>query len=88
MDYVKKIIEYCDKRIEQENRMIMIIENPFADEIDWSRNFRYIYVNFPEEKLPSPCLYYNSLDKKLQIYEDEYFYEVEEYLNKKTISFD
>lgn len=83
-DEINMIKDYCEKKLRAEKRISMIVENPFTDTIPWTRSFSYIYINFSEKSLPNKALLYNSVEKKLEVYEEGEFYEIEEYLNRSV----
>jgi len=87
-DDVKKIVEYCEQKLKEEKRIYMIVDNPFSDEFPWAYIFRYIYINLPEEKLPELALVYDSLEKKLKVYKDGEYIDIDNYIETQEISLD
>ncbi|MCS7122697.1 MAG: hypothetical protein NZ908_01940 [Candidatus Micrarchaeota archaeon] len=87
-EQISKIVEYCDRKIMEERRIMMIIDNPFVDEFDWAFRFRYIYINISESRLPDPALVYDSVEKSLKIYERGEYYKIESYLKSRKIEID
>lgn len=87
-EQIREIVDYCDRKMKEERRIAMIIENPFADEFDWAFRFRYIYVNVPEDRLPDIALVYDSMERVLKVYENGEYQKIESYLDTRRIEFD
>lgn len=65
---IEKIIEWCEKK-KQERKSIYIIErNPFAMEMEWTRNIINIEIDRPLSLAAKTSLVYDSVTKRLYQY--------------------
>ncbi len=68
-----KIIHWCEARLKETKRVVLVERNPFQFEIPWTSKFIFIEINKPKELANKRSLVYDSSNKKLyEYYMDEW----------------
>lgn len=65
---IKKIIEWCEKKKKEENRLVLVLRNPFREEIPWTYRYPLIEIDRPLEVASKNSLVYDSSTKSLWHY--------------------
>lgn len=62
---IAKVMQWCEERKAERNRIYVIERNPFRDEIGWMRRFPLIEIDRPKEVASRNSLVYDSTTKAL-----------------------
>ncbi len=65
---ISKIIEWCEEKKKERQRIYVIERNPFKDEIRWTMRFPLIEIDRPKEVAAKTSLVYDSTTKQLWQY--------------------
>ena len=62
---IEKVVEWCELKKKERNRIYVIERNPFRDEIDWMRRFALIEIDRGKDTAAKTSLVYDSVLKQL-----------------------
>ena len=62
---INKLIQWCEEKKKERQRIYVIERNPFRDEIKWTYRFPLIEIDRPKEIAAKTSLVYDSTTKTL-----------------------
>ncbi len=65
---IQEVINWCEEKKKEKNRIYIIERNPFRDKIDWMRRFALIEIDRPKEVASKLSIVYDSTTKQLWQY--------------------
>ncbi len=65
---IQKVIEWCEQKKKERQRIYVIERNTLGDKISWMRRFPLIEIDRPKEVAAKTSLVYDSITKKLWQY--------------------
>lgn len=65
---IERIINWCEEKKKEKQRLFAVERNPFKDDIKWTRRFPLIEIDRPKEVAAKTSLVYDSVMKELWQY--------------------